>query len=222
MDRRFRLIIIVGMALLVGAVWTLPQWWIIVNPESVLAEEMQGLERSVQEQFVLLPDIQKSAYLLIFNGDEDFEIEAQPDWAKALVRERFLGQDVAAEEAVEPFELPAGSVVAATGEFVSMDIIRGAEGEITIYQLANGSRILRFSEDFRSTRAPDIRIILTRNPDPMDERGVGVDYLEIGVLRGNIGAQNYIVPTVADFSRYPVMVLYSSEYDAPIATLTIR
>jgi electron transfer DM13 len=222
MDIRFRLFLITGMALLVGVVWTLPQWWIIVNPESVLAEEMQGLERSVQEQFVMLPDIEKVAYLTIFNGDEELEIESEPDWALALVRERFLGQDVAAEEAIEPFELPVGSLVIATGEFVSIDIIREAEGEITIYQLANGSRILRFSENFRSIRAPDIRIILTRNPDPMDERGVSIDYLEISVLRGNVGAQNYTVPEVADFSRYPVMALYSPEYDALIATLTIR
>lgn len=222
MDIRFRLILVLIMALLAGAVWTVPQWWIAVNPESVLAEEMPGLERSVQEQFVMLPDIQKNAYLRIYNGDESAGMEAQPDWALALVRSRFLGEDVLADEAAESFEPPEGSVVVATGEFAAVDIVRGAEGEITIYQLPDGRRLLRFAEEFRSTRAPDVRIVLTRNPDPMDVRGVGVDYLEIGLLRGNVGAQSYFVPETADFSRYPLLALYSREYDALIATLTIR
>jgi hypothetical protein len=222
MDIRFRLFFIIGMALLVGAVWTLPQWWLVVNPDSVLAEEMPGLERSVQEQFAALPPNQKEAYLMIFHGDKGLKLEPQADWARTLVQARFLQEDVAAEESTEPFEPPAGSVVIATGEFTAIDIIRGAEGEISIYQLPDGSRILRFSEDFRSTRAPNIRIILTRNPDPMDERGVGVDYLEIGNLKANVGAQNYTVPEMADFSRYPIMALYSPDYDTLIATLTIR
>lgn len=222
MDIRFRLFLILGMALLVGAVWTLPQWWVLMNPESVLAEEMPGLPRSVQEQFVQLSNAEKDAYLLLYEGEEEFEMEAEPDWARALVEARFLTEDVAAGEATEPFELPEGSVVLATGEFNAVDIVREASGEITIYQLPDGSRLLRFSDDFESTRAPDVRIILTRNPDPMDARGVGVDYLEIAPLRGNFGAQTYSIPEVADFSRYPIMALYSQAYDGLIATLTIR
>lgn len=222
MDIRFRLILVLGMALLVGAVWTLPRWWTSLNPESVLAEEMPGLSRPVQQQFVGLPDAQKNAYMAIFNGDKENSIEAQPDWARALVEARFLTEDIAADEATQPFELPAGSVVIATGEFNPIDIVRGAAGEITIYQLPDGSRLLRFSEDFKSTHAPDIRIILTRNPDPTDAQGVGIDYLEIAKLRGNVGAQNYVIPETADFNRYPIMALYSPKYDALIATLTIQ
>lgn len=96
MDIRFRLFLILGMALLVGAVWTLPQWWVLMNPESVLAEEMPGLPRSVQEQFVQLSNAEKDAYLLLYEGEEEFEMEAEPDWARALVEARFLTEDVAA------------------------------------------------------------------------------------------------------------------------------
>ncbi|MCA9913764.1 MAG: DM13 domain-containing protein, partial [Anaerolineae bacterium] len=105
--------------------------------------------------------------------------------------------------------------------FTPVDAVRSAEGTLTIYQLPTQERFLRIEADFRSSRAPNIHIILTRNPDPMDERGVGFDYIEIGELHANVGAQVYDLPPTVDFSRYPILALYSPEYDAVLATATI-
>ncbi|MGJ3238126.1 MAG: DM13 domain-containing protein [Anaerolineae bacterium] len=222
MDLRFRLILITLIALFTLASWTLPEWWALANPESSIAQGLPGLEMEERVLFNALPIAEQQAYVAIYEGDEDLEVEPQPDWALALVRSRFFSEDTSAPEATEPFEVPAGATEIASGEWLGVDAVRQAEGDVTIYRLSDGTRLLRFEEGFVSLPAPDIRVIFTRNPDPTDERGVGVDYIDVDALRGNIGAQNYTVPSSVDFSRYPVMVLYSERFDQVLATLTIR
>lgn len=221
MDLRIRLLMILSVALLAALPWTLPQWWALANPESPIAAGLPELELEARALFDALPDEEQAAYFLLYEGDEDLELSAKPEWALALVRARLLGADSSAPEAIEAFEAPEGSSEAGKGTWLEIDLVRRAEGDVMIYQLSDGSRLLRFDENFASTRAPDVHIILTRNPDPTDERGVGIDYIDIGILKGNVGAQNYTVPASADFSRYPVMALYSVQYEELIATLTI-
>jgi hypothetical protein len=50
-------------------------------------------------------------------------------------------------------------VIISEGSFISIDAIHGAEGSATIYQLPDGTRLLRF-EDFRSTNGQDLRVLL--------------------------------------------------------------
>lgn len=221
MDLRFRLIMIGSVVLLIIATWTLPEWWALANPESPVAQGLPGLEIEARALFDNLPSLQQQAYFAIFEGDEDFEIEAQPEWALALVRTRFFGEDSIAET-TETFEVPAGASFIASGIWQEVDAVRQAEGDISIYRLSDGTRLLRFEENFMSSLAPDIHIIFTRNPDPMDDRSVGVDYIAVGNLGANIGAQNYTIPRGVDFSRYPVMALYSVGFEQVLATLTIR
>lgn len=222
MDLRFRLILISSVALLILGAWTLPEWWAFANPESPVAQGLPGLEIEARALFDSLSSIEQETYFAIFEGDEDFEIEPQAEWALALVRTRFFSEDSMAEEAGEVFEVPAGASFDASGIWQGVDPVRQAEGDISIYRLSDGTRLLRFEENFRSSPAPDIYIIFTRNPDPMDDRGVGVDYIDAGNLRANVGAQNYTIPQSVDFSRYPVMALYSVEFEQVLATLTIR
>ncbi|NJR12510.1 DM13 domain-containing protein [bacterium] len=71
-------------------------------------------------------------------------------------------------------------------------------------------------------RAPDLHVIFTRNPDPMDAAGVGVDYIDVGTLKGTIGNQTYTVPESVDFTQYPVLALYSPTLDLVMSTATLR
>ncbi|MGB7341358.1 MAG: DM13 domain-containing protein [Phototrophicaceae bacterium] len=222
MDLRLRLLIITMVGLVAAAAWTLPEWWAIANPESPIAQGLPGLEIEGRSLFDALPNAEQRAYFELFEGDDDLEIEPQADWALALVRARFFSEDSAAPEATEAFEVPAGASLIATGIWQGLDDIRQAEGDVTMYRLSDGTRLLRFEENFLSSRAPDMHVVFTRNPDPSDERGIGVDYIDVGTLRGTVGAQSYVIPESVDFSRYPVMALYSVEFDQVLATLTIR
>lgn len=223
MDVRFRFFIVGIMALVIAAVWTFPQWWVLVNRDSAVADVFPGLETELQADFVALPEADKEAYFEILNGDENAtEPDPQPEWARALVRARLTGDDQQAPGSDVPFEAPDGARVLATGEFAAVDAVRSAEGEFTVYQQPDLSRVLRLGDEFRSSRAPDVHLIFTRNPDPTDERGVGDDYFDLGALQGNVGGQTFEVPSPVDFSRYPVVALYSPEYDAVLATAAVR
>lgn len=223
-DARFRLLIILIMAGLTAATWTFPTWWPILNQESAAGERFPGLDEALQPAFVELPANERNLYFQLYNGDEDEEIEPQPAWALALVRARLAIEDRFAPGAEQAFEPPPGSLTVATGIFSPIDAIRFAEGDLTIYQETNtGRRILRIDNNFSSSRAEDIHIIFTRNPDPLDERGVGIDFVDVGELQGNVGGQTYVVPDgVNNFEVYVVLALYSPTYDAVLATATLR
>ncbi|MEM9950736.1 MAG: DM13 domain-containing protein [Chloroflexota bacterium] len=222
MDFRFRLLLVTFFALLAMASWTLPEWWAFANPESPVAQGLPGLELEARAMFDDLELDEQRAYFALFEGDEDSEIEPQEAWALALVRARFFSEETSAPEATEAFEVPAGANVIATGIWQGIDEVRQAEGDAIIYRLSDGTRLLRFDENFTSSLAPTLNIVFTRNPDPTDERGVGVDFIDVGVLRGSMGAQNYTIPDSVDFSRYPVIALYSREFDQVLATMTVR
>jgi hypothetical protein len=223
MDTRFRMMMITFVGLIAALVWALPYWWAFVNPESVIAEGLPGLTMDERAAYAALPNNIKTAYEAIYDGDDDTEIEPQPEWALALVRARFNQEDLLAAEGNTPFEQPSGSQIIVTGQFASIDSVRQASGNLTIYQNPDGTRLLHIEENFRISRAPEMHLILTRNPDPMAEStGVGVDYIDIGVLRGNVGQQNYTIPPSVDFNRYPVLAIYSSQYDAVLGTATLQ
>lgn len=220
MDIRFRLLLISAMGLLVAAVWLLPYWYPIVNQNTV-SDPFPGLPEEAWLSFLNLPTDVQAAFRLLRDGDDDLALTPQPKAALALVEARLLTtpQPAPPEEAV--FEPPAGSVVLRRGEFVTLDAIRGASGDLVIYQQPDQTRLLRI-ENFEMTPAPDVHIIFTRNPDPLDERGVGVDYIDVGALKGAFGNQHYAVPAGVDFGVYPILVLYSVEYELVISTATLR
>lgn len=222
-ETRFRLFIIVVFGLLAGAVWTLPNWWSVVNRGAISEIIYPGLADDLQMVFVSLPAEEQQAYFDLRNGDEDAEIAGKPEWALALIEARFTINDVFAAEGSQAFTPPAGAPELVTGQFAGVDeTIRRAEGSLVIYQRGDQTRLLRLESDFSSSRAPDIHLIFTRNPDPTDERGVGVDYIEIAALRGNVGGQNYEIPAGINFNQYPILALYSPTYDAVLATATLR
>ncbi|MAU13448.1 MAG: hypothetical protein CL607_26760 [Anaerolineaceae bacterium] len=221
MDIRFRLFIIGLMGVLIAAVWTFPQWYPIINEETI-AESFPGLAIEAQTSFLALPQRLQNAFLLMHDGDEDLELTPQPDLSLALVEARLLEDDIVSEQSLSgPLEPPSQTIVR-SGEFISMDDLRQAEGEVTVYQRTDLSRVLVFGEDFQSMRAPEVHVILTNNPDPMDEAGVGLNYIDLGPLKGNIGWQSYEVPQDVEFNQFPILVLYSVPYDYVVSTATLR
>ena len=218
MDRRFRFFIILLMSLGVAAIWTFPSWYPLLNQDTVI-ERFPGLELDAQPLFAALPGSLQQAYLTLQRGED--ETPGRPELALALVRARLLGSDAQAPEGAEVFD-EAGLNIVRRGTWRSVDELRGAGGAITIYQRSDLTRFLRFDEAFTSTRAPGVHIIFTRNPDPTDERGVGVDYIDLGPLKGNVGPQLYEVPAGVDFSLYPILALYLVQYDNVISTATLR
>lgn len=116
------------------------------------------------------------------------------------------------------------------GTFSDIDIIRTASGEVGIYEIifpnepSQAWRFLSFDEEFRVISAADLRVYLSpqANPDADNPEIVLEDNpLEVALLKGNIGNQNFELDGNLDLSQYRSVVIYSEEYDIIVATAPI-
>ncbi len=89
-------------------------------------------------------------------------------------------------------------------------------GRATIYETRGGSRYLRLT-DFTTSNGPDVHVVLARAEDPsLDQKIVkgNLDYVELGKLKGNQGAQNYDIPAAVDLQKYNAVVIYCERFSA--------
>ena len=108
-----------------------------------------------------------------------------------------------------------GSKVLAKGEFHNAD--KAGKGTATIYQLADGKRILRLS-NFAADNGPDLHVRLIKADDAKDTASVAkTDHVELGKLKGNKGDQNYDVPESVDLGKYKVISIWCNRFSVNFA-----
>ena len=94
--------------------------------------------------------------------------------------------------------------------------IHQTSGRATIYKSADGKRYLRLS-DFATSNGPDVHVLLVRTGDKALEQEVvkgEFDHVELGVLKGNQGEQNYDLPVTADLNQYQAVAIYCERFHA--------
>ncbi|WP_420443074.1 DM13 domain-containing protein [Candidatus Poriferisodalis sp.] len=128
-----------------------------------------------------------------------------PDEAAQLAaeREREKAEMMGAAEAMAADE---GAVrVAAVGSFIS----RSHPSSGTAAVLTDGTQtFLRFDDDFATDNGPDLNVYLSA-ARPNDSVGdLASDFIDLGDMKGNIGAQNYEVPAGTDLDRYRTVVIW--------------
>jgi hypothetical protein len=75
-------------------------------------------------------------------------------------------------------------------------------GTANILTLEDGSHVLRL-EQFMTTNGPDLRVYLVRGTDGTDDETInGGGFIDLGVLKGNIGDQNYVIPPDVDLNEF--------------------
>ena len=110
-------------------------------------------------------------------------------------------------------EQSAGSQAVAlkSGNFRDADSFHRGSGTATVYRAPDGSHLLRL-EDFSVTNGPDLRVLLSRHPDPMDRHQVrgddGDEFIELDKLKGNRGNQNYPISADVDPAEYNSVIIY--------------
>ncbi len=111
-----------------------------------------------------------------------------------------------------PTAPPADPVALLEGGFVDGDLFHRGDGTATVYDLGDGSRVLRF-EDFEVTNGPDLRVLITPDPNPFDHDALAeAGYTELGRLKGNIGNQNYDIPPDVDTDSIGSVVIYCKPF----------
>ncbi len=111
-------------------------------------------------------------------------------------------------------QAPGGAppVPVKSGMFRDADSFHKGSGSAAVYELEDGSRLLRL-EDFRVTNGPDLRVLVAAHPDPQGRGDVhDGGYVELGKLKGNIGAQNYPLPADVSPAEYGSVVIYCKPF----------
>jgi len=98
------------------------------------------------------------------------------------------------------------------------DVAHKGAGEASIYQLADGKRVLRFTS-FETSNGPDVRVYLVASNDATDSDTVKkAGFLEVGNLKGNIGNQNYDLPSDVDLTKYHAVTIWCKRFGVNFAT----
>jgi hypothetical protein len=86
------------------------------------------------------------------------------------------------------------------------------EGAATIYRTENGSRILRFT-NFKTTNGPDVHIYMVAAEDARDNESVQhAAFIDLGLIKGNIGDQNYILGSDVDVAKYRTVSVWCKRF----------
>lgn len=91
-------------------------------------------------------------------------------------------------------DAPAEIVTEYSGSFVSD--AHPTSGTAVVLGNGTGQRFLRF-ENFETDNGPDLNVYLVNS-----STGDGSDFIDLGNLKGNVGEQNYEIPSDVDLSRY--------------------
>lgn len=91
------------------------------------------------------------------------------------------------------------------GTFVGAgDGFHNAEGVAKVIQLEDGTYLLRL-ENFRSTNGPDLYVYLSTDK-------TNTDVVNLGKLKGNIGNQNYPIPSGTDLTKYNNVLIWCRSF----------
>lgn len=210
---RFRIFLILLGAVAVVATFTFPLWQPLFTATGVAEDRLPGLAPELQTAFQILPADQQAAYLSIVDADMQMGIN--------LIRAA-LSPDQAVSEADQAMPELMAPVAVASGGFRQINVIQGGEGTATIYETADNRKVLRF-ENFRVTNGPELHVVLSANPAPatLEEVQLNDLDLELGLLKGNLGSQNYEIPAETDLSLYNSVVIICRRYGMVFSTAPI-
>jgi hypothetical protein len=104
-------------------------------------------------------------------------------------------------------------VTLAEGTFIPRGRYSGA-GNALVLNDGSEQRFLRF-EQFSTDNGPDLRVYLSASDANGDSGAFDDDFVDLGVLKGNIGDQNYEIPPDVDLSVYDTVVVWCVRFSTP-------
>jgi len=185
MNRKNLMTIIFVLGLIIG----IPVGWYLLSPLWTNVE--------VNESFPTAP--------VSVSTDESMP-EAEPTAAMATA--------MAEPDKVMEDEMPSVEMsVLSQGSFY--DIAHLGAGQALVYQLADGSHVLRL-QDFEVDNGPDLHVYLVPIDPVPDSVGVEIPgSVDLGKLKGNIGDQNYEIPADLDLSQFQSVVIWCQPFRVP-------
>jgi hypothetical protein len=110
---------------------------------------------------------------------------------------------------------------AANNQLASGQFHSGAhetKGMATVFQLADGKKTLRLT-NFETSNGPDVHVYLVAAQDAKDNDTVTkTEFVDLGSLKGNIGDQNYELPSNADLAKYRAVTIWCKRFSVNFGT----
>lgn len=92
------------------------------------------------------------------------------------------------------------------------------KGTASIYRLPDGSMTLRLT-DFETSNGPDVRVYLVAADDVNENETVtSAGFIEVAALKGNIGDQNYELPSSLDLTKYRSVTIWCRRFSVNFGT----
>lgn len=104
---------------------------------------------------------------------------------------------------------PPSIQVLTSGTFSSYE--HSTSGRARTIRLADGSRYLRL-DHFETSNGPDVRVYLSTAPAGGPGDAFDDDYVELGTLKGNIGDQNYAIPSDVRLGEFQSAVVWCKRF----------
>lgn len=99
------------------------------------------------------------------------------------------------------------------------DSFHQGSGDVTLYRLSDGRHFLRF-ENFSVTNGPDLHVYLVPR---VNSEAVSVDgYVDLGMLKGNIGDQNYYIDAGVTIGPDVSIVIWCEPFAVLFSTASLN
>jgi Electron transfer DM13 len=122
-------------------------------------------------------------------------------------------QDKVVNERIAVAAPGTGNRLVSSGRFTSG--AHDTSGVANVVRLRSGSRVLTL--DLRTDAGPDLRVYLA----PGDGSDVD-DHVDLGGLKGNIGTQQYSIPSPTDLGRYMSVVVWCRAFSVRFGSAVLR
>ena len=107
---------------------------------------------------------------------------------------------------------PTGPVVVADGGFYGID--HSASGTAAVYE-QDGAYVLRFEDDTDIQNGPDLFVWVLES-DSYDGGSPG-EFIDLGKIKGNVGGQNYELPSEFDPDLHQFVLIWCKRFSVPFA-----
>ena len=108
----------------------------------------------------------------------------------------------------------------ASGQFYS--ILHPTSGTATVYQMGNGSYILRLT-NFTTSNGPDVHVYMVAADDAKDAASVERSgFVDLGVIKGNVGDQNYVLNRDLDLAKYRAVSIWCKRFSVNFGAAALR
>jgi len=101
-------------------------------------------------------------------------------------------------------------------------IAHPTEGAVTIYRLGDGARVLRLTS-FKTSNGPDVHVYMVATDDAKDAATVEqAGFIDLGVLKGNIGDQNYALGSDLDLGKYRAVSIWCKRFSVNFGAAALK